>query len=334
MSQFATELRELVDDLVRRGGPAEGRDEQRALWAQLRELGLSRVGIDEDLGGSGGSFEDLALLVGALTGHGVSQPVIEAATADWVLGHAGPLDGRFSTLVLSHAPLDCAGGTLTAELPGVPWARDADRVVIAAPGTPPVLVDLRDASVTVRPAENLAGEPCDTVLLAGTPAAEVAQAPRYGEVRARLALLRSSAVAGAAHGAYRLTRTYVAERRQFDAPLLKIPAVAGNLALMRVQLVQADAALALARDAGPTDANAAIARITTARAATEVARIAHQLHGAMGITQEYPLHRFTRRLWAWRDAIATERSWSEELGRHAAAVGEAGVWERLTAAGL
>ncbi|GAA2124713.1 acyl-CoA dehydrogenase family protein [Kitasatospora saccharophila] len=330
MSQFAAELRNLVDDLVRRDGAIGSEDE---LWAQLRELGLSRIGIEEERGGSGGTFDDLLVVVETLAGHGLGLPLVEAGTADWALGHAGPLGERFSTLVLVDAPLDSADGTLTAELHGVPWAREAEQLVISAPDAAPVLVELRHGSVTVRPGENLAGEPRDSVVLAGTPVGEVAQAPAHETVRARLALLRSAAVTGAAHGAYRLTRSYVSERRQFDAPLLKIPAVAGNLAQMRVQLVQADAAMARAREAGVSGANAAITRIITASAATEIARIAHQLHGAMGITEEYPLHRYTRRLWAWRDAVATERHWAEELGRRAVAVGESGVWEQLTAAG-
>jgi acyl-CoA dehydrogenase len=176
--------------------------------------------------------------------------------------------------------------------------------------------------------------------MTGTPAVPVASTPASEAVRARLALLWSTAVAGAAHGAYQLTRTYVSQRQQFGAPLLKIPAVASNLALMRVNLVQADAALAQAREAaeGPAEAEraaaaVAVARITTASVATEVARLAHQLHGAMGITREYSLHRYTRRLWAWRDAVASERTWSDHLGRRAAALGEESTWMDLTSSG-
>ncbi|MEV6108358.1 acyl-CoA dehydrogenase family protein [Streptomyces sp. NPDC051940] len=333
MSQFATELRDLVDDLVRRTGPAETAEEQRALWAQLRELGLPRVGVVEERGGSGGSFDDLLVLIEALAGHGVSQPVVEAATADWVLSHATAVDDRFTTLVLLDAPLATTGGTVTAELTAVPWAREADRLVVCAPQAPPLVVDLRQEAVTVREGENLAGEPRDTVLLSAAPVAELAGTPAHELVRARFALAWSTAVAGAAHGAYRLTKSYVSEREQFGAPLLKIPAVATNLALMRVELVQADAALAQARETGVSATAAQITRVATAAAATAVAQIAHQLHGAIGITAEYPLQRYTRRLWAWRDAVASERDWAAELGRSAAALGEAGMWTVLTAAG-
>ncbi|WP_329113736.1 acyl-CoA dehydrogenase family protein [Streptomyces sp. NBC_01465] len=325
MSQYADELRSLVDDLAASGNPD--------LWNSLVGLGLPRVGIDEERGGSGGSLDDLLVVVQSLAGHGIGVPVVEASTADWVLSHARELDAEPSTVLLLDSALDAESGTLTAELSAVPWARDAARLVLCAPHSAPLVVDLRHASVTVSPVDNIAGEPRDTVTLHATPAVLLEGAPSYGAVRERLALLWSAAVLGAAHGAYRLTRSYVAEREQFGAPLLKIPAVAGNLARMRVQLVQADAALALATEAAPPEGATEIVRITTAAAATEIAQIAHQLHGAMGITAEYPLHHLTRRLWSWRDAVASERSWAESLGRRAAEAGESGVWTRITATG-
>ncbi|MFF1732112.1 hypothetical protein [Streptomyces sp. NPDC058247] len=54
----------------------------------------------------------------------------------------------------------------------------------------------------------------------------------------------------------------------------------------------------------------------------------------MGITQEYPLHALTRRLWAWRDAVAPPSVWARELGARAADAGETGMWTQLTAPGL
>ncbi|MFG3364176.1 acyl-CoA dehydrogenase family protein [Streptomyces sp. NPDC048156] len=325
MSRFADELRSLVDDLAASGRPD--------LWGSLCDLGLPRVGIEEERGGSGGSLDDQLVVVESLAGHGIGVPVVEASTADWVLSHARELDGELTTVLLLDRAPGTVSGDVTAELTAVPWARDAARLVLCAPGAAPLLVDLRHPSVTVRDVDNIAGEPRDTVILADTPVLALDGAPSHEAVRERLALLWSAAVLGAAQGAYRLTKVYVSEREQFGAPLLEIPAVSGNLARMRVQLVQADAALALAGEAEPQSGAVEIARITTAAAATEIAQIAHQLHGAMGITDEYPLHRLTRRLWSWRDAVAPERRWAESLGRRAAEAGESGVWTRITATG-
>ena len=160
MSQFADELRSLVDDLA-----ASGTSD---LWDRLVELDLPRVGIDEAKGGSGGSLDELLVVVESLAGHGIGVPIVEASTADWILSHAGNLvDGLTTVLLLDEEP-ETASGTLTLELTAVPWARDAARLVLCPPGTAPLVVDLAHASVTVRPVDNIAGEPRDTVVLDGT----------------------------------------------------------------------------------------------------------------------------------------------------------------------
>jgi alkylation response protein AidB-like acyl-CoA dehydrogenase len=60
----------------------------------------------------------------------------------------------------------------------------------------------------------------------------------------------------------------------------------------------------------------AAAEIRTGEAAGKVAEITHQVHGAIGFTYEYSLHRLSRRLWSWRDEFGTESHWSRELDRH------------------
>jgi acyl-CoA dehydrogenase len=58
-----------------------------------------------------------------------------------------------------------------------------------------------------------------------------------------------------------------------------------------------------------------------------VARLAHQVHGAIGTTREHPLHRLTLRLWSWRDDFGSERHWQQELGR---LVLDSDPWEVIT----
>ncbi|GAB2960285.1 acyl-CoA/acyl-ACP dehydrogenase [Amycolatopsis acidiphila] len=328
MSELAADLRDLVGDLVARttdgGTPAAA----LRLWERARELGLPQVGVPEEFGGSGGTLSDLLVLVHTLGTHGIGLPIVEASVADWVLGEHR--DDSWATIAFAGSSSPTPADRVTGEFPAVPWARNADRLVLCMADDVAVAVDLRHESVIVHAEDNIAGEPRDTVVLAQTPVTPIVGSPPVSAIRDRLALLWSTAVAGAAHGAYRLTKSHVAQRRQFDAPLLKLPAVATNLATMRVHLMQADAALASA--GGTADsAGVAIARITTAAAATEIARLAHQLHGAIGITQEHPLHHYTRRLWAWRDALATERDWCAVLGAYASEGGEHEVWTRLTA---
>jgi acyl-CoA dehydrogenase len=76
---------------------------------------------------------------------------------------------------------------------------------------------------------------------------------------------------------------------------------------------------------------AAAAKIRVGEAATEGAGIAHQVLGAIGFTQEHTLHRFTRRLWAWRDDFGSESAWAVKLGQIVAGKGADALWPMLAA---
>jgi alkylation response protein AidB-like acyl-CoA dehydrogenase len=324
------DLDDLIADIAaRHAEPAPG--ELPGCWQVLVELGLPLVGVAEDQGGSGGSLADLAVLVRALGRHAISTPLIENAVSNWVLAAArGAAAPGLRTI-----SLDASGG--------VAWARHADQLVVYR-GDVARVADARAPGVAIEPGDNLAGEPWDAVRLDEGTLAVLDSAPPAAQVRARLGLLRAAALSGAVAGAYELTRDHVSTREQFGRPLVRIPAVAANLARVKAALIQCDAALdraclgraadgsGVAPDAAADWLGAvAAARIIAGRAATETARLAHQLHGAIGVTAEYPLHRFTKRLWAWRDADTAEHEWSVLLGERAAAGGEAVLWDELTA---
>ena len=318
----AAELRDLIADIAAtHTEPPAG--ELPACWPTLVELGLPLVGIDEDRGGSGGSVTDLSVLVRALGRHAISTPLIECAVANWVVaaarGEAGP---GLRTISAGGAVGGSAGAT-------VGWARHADEIVIYRDGVA-LLADARAVGGAIEPGTNVAGEPVDEIRLDAADLVSLASAPSADAVRARLGLLRAAALTGAVAGAYELTRAHVTTREQFGRPLVRIPAVAANLAMIKAALIESEAALARASDASL--APVAAARVIAGRAATRTARTAHQLHGAIGVTAEYSLHRFTKRLWAWRDADTTEHAWSVLLGEAAAAGGEAAFWDELTAA--
>ena len=75
----------------------------------------------------------------------------------------------------------------------------------------------------------------------------------------------------------------------------------------------------------------ASAKIRVGEAAGEGAGIAHQVLGAIGFTREHTLHRFTQRLWAWRDDFGNESFWAVRLGAKVAAKGADGLWPMLAA---
>jgi alkylation response protein AidB-like acyl-CoA dehydrogenase len=64
-----------------------------------------------------------------------------------------------------------------------------------------------------------------------------------------------------------------------------------------------------------TDIAIASAKVRAGISGAKVIRIAHQVHGAIGFTDEYELHRFTRRIWSWREEFGNEMIWSRRLGQ-------------------
>jgi Putative acyl-CoA dehydrogenase len=76
------------------------------------------------------------------------------------------------------------------------------------------------------------------------------------------------------------------------------------------------AELAFAGD-GPFPARmpVAIAKARTSMAVPLVAAAAHALHGAIGVTEEYDLQLYTRRLHEWRMADGSEAYWNRLAGQ-------------------
>lgn len=153
--------------------------------------------------------------------------------------------------------------------------------------------------------------------------------PALDNDRRRGALLRSIQMAGALERVRDLTVRYAGEREQFGQRLNRFQAVQQQLAELAGLVALAGAAVEEAV-AEPSGKRIAVAKVVTGSAAGRGAAIAHQVHGAIGFTHEHMLHRFTTRLWRWRDEYGTEAVWSEGLGDLLARVGGDRVWEVTT----
>lgn len=93
-------------------------------------------------------------------------------------------------------------------------------------------------------------------------------------------------------------------------------------------------AAALSMGLGDAGVEIAAAKLRANMAAGRGGAIAHQVHGAIGFTLEYPLNHLTRRLVAWRSEFGGERFWSARLGAWAIGVGASGLWPAITARGV
>ncbi|MGF1425673.1 acyl-CoA dehydrogenase family protein [Kitasatospora sp. LaBMicrA B282] len=238
----------------------------------------------------------------------------------------------------------CAGADdtllVTGTLRRVPWARTATAVVVAATAPfGPVLFTLTPDQAVLTPGANLAAEPRDDLHLAAVeiPAAQVRRITPdlLAEAELRAALARAALIAGAAERCVELTVAHTTARTQFGRPLSGFQAVKQEEARLIEEAALVRAAVQAA--AAPLDAGGcspatwfavAAAKTQAAASAAEIARIAHQLHGAIGITTLHPLHLATTRLWSWRDEDGDETTWAARLARTLSA---ATLWPTLTA---
>ncbi|WP_113698750.1 acyl-CoA dehydrogenase family protein [Nonomuraea lactucae] len=318
---------------------AAGWSEQ--LWNALVESGLTRVGISEAEGGSGGTAAQAAELV-RISGYAAAPvPLAESLLVGGpILAAAGisPPDGPLAvapeTGRLTVARRDGCW-TVSGRIAAVPWARMAELMVALASGeTGPVVVAVPLADAGIVPGRNYAGEPRDTVTVSGVVVAAPTPAADAGvdatTWRLRGALARSLQIAGALERVLELTVRHAKEREQFGRPIARFQAVGHMIALLGEAVAQARMAAETAA-AGARPDDAAIAKIIAGEAATKGAALAHQVHGAMGTTRECDLQWFTRRLWSWRDEFGSETEWARALGAELGRGGAGRLWEVVTA---
>ena len=157
-----------------------------------------------------------------------------------------------------------------------------------------------------------------------------------GDAELDLALATVALIGGALQRAMEMAIDHANTRVQFGKPLGKQQAVQQSLALLAEEVAAvavAAQAAARARDTGDGAFEISCAKLRANRAAGTGAAIAHQVHGAIGFTIEYPLHRYTRKLTEWRSACGNDAVWAERVGTFAATQGGVGLWAEITRRG-
>lgn len=215
----------------------------------------------------------------------------------------------------------------------VPYGRNATHVLLASPeGTEAVLIATRRGKCVE--SVNIAGEPRDDLSFSDTAGTTV---PEFSGSDLKLAgaALRALSMSGALERILLQTVEYARTRVQFGKPIAAFQAIQQQLAVLAGHTaavgIAADAALTSLES--PTDRRLAIAvaKIRAGEAVGPANSIAHQVHGAIGITKEHSLHFATRRLWSWRAEFGSENQWAECLGRTVAQTGAEGFWPSITA---
>lgn len=298
-----------LDAPVSESGPL-----QDTAWSTFAELGLHLVGIAEEQGGSGGTLDDVMSLAVLAGRHAADIPVAESTTAAWALAEAGlPSESSTSlSIPVGPSPLTIRDGVVSGTLADVPWGGSVDLVVAIVDGT---TIAVRTADAAVRPGVDLAGQPRDTLVLDQVTPAGMAAGASADQLRRRAVALRIALTAGALQAVAELTRRYVAERVQFGKPIGAFQAVQAHVVQLEQMSVMTTAlAERLALEPELHEFDVMSAQLVSAENALVAARATHQAHGAIGMTREYRLQGYTRRLHTWSGDFGEPLDLSARLG--------------------
>lgn len=276
---------EAIDDIVENYGGSDiaqqwalgDRASGLALWNQFAELGLTGLRTAEDEGGFGGSVSDLVVVFERLGYHGAPGPYVESIAF-------------LPKLVDAETRAELASGAVaTASVDGlVPAALDAEaaRHLFHISGGALHRAG-RDADV-----ESLAAtRHLSTLTPSGAPLQldETTLAAASDEA----ALATAALLIGAGERLLDEAVSYAKVREQFGRPIGEFQGLKHQLANVKVALTFArplvwNAAL----ESGTATAGRAIsaAKVAATDAANRAARVALQVHGAIGYTREHHLH--------------------------------------------
>ncbi len=297
-------------------------------WDALVTAGFPLLLVPSAGGGFGGDWGDAFAVLRLAGAQPLAQPLGEAMVAALLLASAGVAPPAGRATIAAHAVGSIDGGRFTGSLGAVPWGQGAAAVVAMIDGG----LVLLPGSDAVTPGGSPAGEARDTLAYDAAPVVPLGG----GDIMQLGGFLRVALASGALDAALGLAISHCNGRIQFGKPLSKLQAVQQALAVLASEaaaVAMAGAAAARALDFGDAGFEIAAAKLRTNIAIERGVAIAHQVHGAIGFTQDYPLHPLTRRLMGWRSEFGGDAFWADRLGRMAVANGGAGLWAEMTARG-
>lgn len=316
-------------------------------WRDFAELGWLAVAVPEALGGLGGSFIDVVILLEAMGRRLVLEPFATTAVLGARLLERSPnatvkaLLAEIATgalrVALAHeesgfrseparvatrARRDGTGFSLEGAKILAYDASNAHRLIVSAcedgHDAPSLWLVGRDApKLTAESYELIDGPLAADVVLEGVPVA--AQARLAGpetasaileEALDRLTLARVAEALGAMESVMQITAEQIRNRQQFGQPLAKFQALQHRMAEMFVEVQETRSILyhGLAHIEGPAgNRQAAVSRakVVASAAGRIVGGQGIQLHGGVGLTEEYPVGHYFRHL------IALERMFGD-----------------------
>lgn len=279
------------------------------LWQVVDALGFADAFVAEEQGGIGLPLADACAIGQALGAVAFPLPLLETMLARALLA-AAEVPAPEGRMVLADAVTTADGRLGTGHVPGL---RTASHLLLRHAGQWHLL--------KVDPAQVQAGAyrpQISGALAALNSNAAIKRFAAPHTAAALLAPLQAALLAGSMNRVLTMSVTYANDRRQFGRPIGQFQAVQQELAVLAEQVVLARMAVQLgcigATPASPDLARGASAKLNAADAAQRVTAAAHAVHGAIGITEEYPLGIHSRLLHELRTTAPTAGQCAREIG--------------------
>ncbi len=279
----------------------------RTIWKSLADIGISGLLISEDQGGLDADPLDMVVALERLGAWAVPGPVVESIVAvPTLLRSATPAEPERREEWLTGLSAGDLVATLALE-PVMPFALDpaaADVVLHAGPDAIS-LVSIDTVHDSIDPSRKL-GKPAAGGSVVST--GEIGLALEAADLLASLAC--AAQLLGAGQALLGSTAEYAKSRRQFGKPIGSFQAIKHHLADVMIGLELArpllyNAALSVASDSPHSRRDVSAAKVACGDAAYRASRIALQVHGAIGYTQEFDLAQWITKVRALQSAWGT-----------------------------
>jgi len=278
-----------------------------ALWRALADNGFLELMASEAAGGAGLELDAIFPIFVAFGRHALPVPAAQSIAARALLRDVAAPPGMVT--LAGHARREAHGCVSAAH---VAFGTIADHALANVDGAL-VLLDCAKAERTptgVRGSQAAALRwPREAI---GVPVGD-----NGSEVAVFGAALHAAAMAGAMERLFAMTLGYCNDRVQFGKAIGKFQSIQHQLSVMAEHVACAGVAAELAFEAGariPALLAAATAKARTSASVPLVASTAHALHGAIGVTEEFDLQLYSRRLHEWRMADGSEAWWNRIVG--------------------
>jgi alkylation response protein AidB-like acyl-CoA dehydrogenase len=215
----------------------------------------------------------------------------------------------------------------------VPDAQNADYVIVAArtsegksaqEGLSLFIVDAKSSGMKITPLETVAGDKqaeivfTDVAVLAANVLGAIDKAwPSIDKIIQKAAVARCAEMIGLSQKVLDISLDYVKERIAFGHPIGAFQAIQHRCADMLIDLdssryVTYQAAWRINENL-PAAREAAIAKAWVGQACKRIVHSAHQVHGAIGFTEDHILHYYTKRVRSYEFSFGDVDSNLEKL---------------------